>query len=101
MVGEIYPQSDDEMSRNAHNSLLSDIYNSIKVYADGVELPLIKSLTDYWEDAEAVVILYTDEEEMGGWWKLILRVPGDAYDPPYDTIRVCAVHPVELETIAV
>lgn len=97
---EIYPQSNIEMTPNEHNSLLSDIYDSIKVYADGVELPLIKSLAGdqlvFPKEGEANVKLGKE----GQWWKLSLGVNGGMYNPIYNTIRVCAVHPVELQPIA-
>lgn len=97
----VFPQSNIELTPGEHNSLINDIYDSIKVYADGVELPLIKSLagapSDFPKEGEANVKL--DKE--GQWWKLSLGVNGGMYNPIYNTIRACAVHPIYLQPIPV
>lgn len=95
---EIDPQSDIELEAGQYNRLLEEVFNSLKVYGDGVELPLFKSSNGERNFNVAELVLYKDYE----YWDLKLMLnAGGSYENPFNTIRACAVHPIYLQPIPV
>ena len=94
----VHIDSEKELTTDEESRMIEAIFNSFKVYGDGVELQLFKSSNGErnWNVAELIL----DKEQE--YWKLLLILnAGDFYERPFETIRACAVHPIYLQPIPV